>query len=176
VIRLKRFAFANLIFDTFDTFSLTDQSHGRSVLQLLSTPSNRSSMIRLSDCMARIPRRWSLRSGIHSHDADQVCWTSTAPSERRWRKGGQLPLICLHWNPFATGSEVANSSSRIGFIASPSEHGCLAPNVLGVANTEVQQASTQNAECSSEEPNQVTFFFITFMLCHQSVPFSIKIC
>lgn len=131
------------------------------VLQLLSTPSNtnsKSTRFGLSDCKDRIPRRWSLRSGRHSHDANQVCWTSTASSERRWRKGGEFPLKCLHWTPFATGSKIANNSSRIGFIASPHQHGCLAPVVLGVSNTDVQQASMQNAECCSEEPNQVTFF------------------
>jgi hypothetical protein len=173
VIRYKGLAFANSTFDTFSTLGLTGRSHGRSVLQLLSTSPSKTSLkstrFGLSDCKDRIPRRWSLRSGRHSHNADQICWTSTASSERRWRKGGGLPLICLHWTPFASGSQVANSSSRMGFIASPPEHGCLAPNVLGVSNTGAQQASMQNAECSREEPNQVTFF-ITFSSFHHGLP------
>lgn len=128
-------------------------AHSVDNLELLSTSTSNTSLkstrFELSDCKDRIPRRWSLRSGRLSHDTDQLCWTSTASSERRWRKGGELPLICLHWTPFATGSQVANSSSRMGFIASPPEHGCL------VSNAGAQQASMQNAECSREEPNQL---------------------
>ncbi|KAG0591641.1 hypothetical protein KC19_1G189800 [Ceratodon purpureus] len=134
-------------------------AHSVDNLELQSTPSHtssKSSRFGLSDCKDEIPRRWSLRSVRHSQDANQVCWTSTASSERRWRKGEELPLKCLHWTPFASGSQVANTSSRMGFIASPPElHGCLAPVVLGISNTEVQQPSMQNVECSSEEPNQL---------------------
>ena len=139
---------------------------------MLSTSPNTSSMstrFELSDCKDRIPRRWSLRRGRHSHDIDQVCWTSTASSENRWRKGGKLPLKCLHWSPFVTGSQGADNTSSIGLIASPPEYGCLAPDILAVSNTGVQQASIQNAECSHEEPNQV-LFFISYSSLHHGLP------
>jgi len=127
-----------------------------SVLQLLSTsPSNTSSTstrFGLSDCKGKIPRRWSLRPGRYPQDADQVCWPGTASSRWIWRKGGELPLNCLHWTSSATESLGGKNSATLGFIGLPRQYGCLVPDV----HTDMQQARMQNAECSRDEPNQVT--------------------
>lgn len=140
---------------------LTSLGPGLSVLQLLSTsPSNTVSSTTtrfgLSDCKGKIPRRWSRRPGRHPEDPDQVCWTDTASSGRIWRKSRGLPLQCLHWTLFASRSQGGKNSATLGFIALPHERGCLAPDVLGVPNSDVQQALIQNAKCNHEDPNQVT--------------------
>lgn len=116
-----------------------------------SKSSSASTRFELSDCKEKIRRRWSLRPGRHPRDADEVCWTDTASSRKIWRKDGGLPLKCLHWTSFASGSLRGNNSAIFGFIALPREHGCLALDLY----TDVQQAEMQNAECNLEEPNQL---------------------
>ncbi|XP_024389552.1 alpha-galactosidase 2 isoform X1 [Physcomitrium patens] len=111
----------------------------------------------LSECKNTSPRRWSLRPGPHSKHGYEVCWTSEAPSKKMWRRGGDPLLECFKWTPFTNGSQEVTTSSNLGFISSPRDRsGCLAADVLGIPNSDVQQARmSESAGCSRGEPNQL---------------------
>lgn len=144
---------------------LNDCSH---VSQLLSrSPSH----FGLSECKNTSPRRWSLRPGPHSKHGYEVCWTSEAPSKKMWRRGGDPLLECFKWTPFTNGSQEVTTSSNLGFISSPRDRsGCLAADVLGIPNSDVQQARmSESAGCSRGEPNQVTHP-ISFVECSSPRP------